>query len=113
LSSIANRPDFKADAMLTSNVCHKEPPRMSTFWRNLLCILAGLISGYVGFLIVAIFWPLLFPATIQGTSWGEDTGLVIAVIAFFAFFFVAGLLFCRRLTRNFVRDRNRSTTILR
>ncbi len=85
---------------------------MSRFWRNLLCICVGLVLGYVGFLIVVIFWPLLFPEALQGPTRGEDA-LVIVVILAFSSFFLTGFLLCRRLTRRFARDQDGVTVLLR
>ena len=85
---------------------------MNRFWRNFLSIFVGLIFGYVGFLIVAIFWPLLFPAAIHGSSWGEEA-VPIAILVFFTSFFVAGFLLCRKLTKRFFRDKDSTTVLFR
>lgn len=85
---------------------------MNRFWRNFLCIFAGLISGYIGFLIVAIFWPLFFPAAIHGSSWGENAA-PIALIGVFSLSSVAGFLLCRKLTKRFYRDKNETTVLFR
>ncbi|WP_109484371.1 hypothetical protein [Occallatibacter savannae] len=76
---------------------------MSRFWRNLLCVLAGLITSLVGTEIVFIFWPLIFPQNLQGHSTGEDA-LPFIVIAFFLSFAAAGFLLVRKLTKKYARN---------
>ena len=78
---------------------------MSRLSRNLLCILTGAIFGYFGFVMVAIFWPLLFPLSLEGSSWGEDA-VGIAVLVVFLTFAVLGFVLCSRLTRRYVREDN-------
>ena len=85
---------------------------MTRFWRNLLSIVIGLMFGGFGSLMVLIFWPLLFPERLQGSSWGEDA-VGLAGIACFAFFGIIGFLLCRRLTRRFVRDDGSITVLFR
>jgi hypothetical protein len=53
----------------------------------------------VGFLVVAIFWPLLFPAGLNGSSWGEDV-VLIEFLAGISLCGVTGFLLCRKLTKN-------------
>jgi hypothetical protein len=76
---------------------------MSRLWRNLLCIWVGAMFGGFGGLLVAIFWPLLFPLRLQGSSRGEDA-VGIAFLAFYVSFAMAGFLLCRKLTRKYVRE---------
>jgi hypothetical protein len=76
---------------------------MTRFWRNLLSILIGVVSGCFGALIIAIFWPLLFPESLHGSSWGEEA-VPFAFLACFSLFGVTGFLLCRRLSRKYVRD---------
>ena len=85
---------------------------MSRFWRNLLCICVGMVLGYVGFLIVVTFWPLLFPEALQGPTRGEDALLIVVILAFLSFF-LTGFLLCRRLTKRFIRDKDGFTVLFR
>jgi hypothetical protein len=76
---------------------------MSRCTGNLLCILVGAMLGGFGGLLVLVFWPLLFPLSLRGSSRGEGA----VAITFFAFSLsvaVLGFLLCRRLTRKFVRE---------
>jgi hypothetical protein len=66
-----------------------------------------MLGGFGG-LLVAIFWPLLFPLSLRGSSRGEDA-VAIAFLAFFFSFAVPGFLLCRRLTRKYVREDAGST----
>jgi ABC-type Fe3+-siderophore transport system permease subunit len=86
---------------------------MSRFWRNLLSIFIGAMLGVFGGLMVCIFWPLLFPESLQGSSWGEDAGLTLAFIACFSLFGATGFLLCRRLTKKYVRDKDTITVLFR
>jgi hypothetical protein len=81
---------------------------MSRLARNLLCIWVGAMLGGLGGLLVAIFWPLLFPLSLRGSSRGEDA-TAIALLVFFLSFAVPGFLLCRRLTRKYVREDAAST----
>ena len=45
---------------------------MPALWRKLLCIVVGVICGWFGGFLVAVFWPVLFPLYLQGSSPGED-----------------------------------------
>jgi hypothetical protein len=81
---------------------------MSRLGRNLLCTCVAAILGGFGGLLVAIFWPLLFPLLLRGSSRGEDA-VAIAFVAFFLSFAVPGFLLCRRLTRKYVREDASST----
>jgi hypothetical protein len=85
---------------------------MSRFWRNLLCISIGIVSGGFGGIVVLIFWPLLFPEPLHGSTLGEDAGPV-ALIAFWLLFGVTGFLLCRRVTRKHVRDKDDVTVLFR
>jgi hypothetical protein len=85
---------------------------MSRFWRNVLSIWIGLVSGGLGGLPVLIFWPLLFPEPLQGSTWGEKAGL-LAFVACELLFGVAGFRLCRKLTRRFVRDDGSITVLFR
>jgi len=62
--------------------------------------------------MVAVFWPLLFPEPLQGSTWGVDA-TPLALIVFYAVFGVSGFLLCRRLTRRFVRDDGSITVLFR
>jgi len=83
---------------------------MSRFWRNLLSICIGLFFAGFGANLVFIFWPLLFPESLQGSSWGEAAA-PLAVLGSASLFGVAGFLLARKLTKRFVRD-NGDTTVL-
>ena len=92
--------------MLSSRlVVLKGSSRMSRLVRNFLCIVIGAKFGYFGFVVVAIFWPLLFPLSLEGSSWGEDA-IGIAMLVVFLTFAVLGFVLCRRLTRRYVREDN-------
>jgi ABC-type Fe3+-siderophore transport system permease subunit len=67
---------------------------MSRLARNLLCVWVGAMLGGLGGLLVAIFWPLLFPLSLLGSSRGEDA-VAIALSVFFLSFAVHGFLLCR------------------
>ena len=66
--------------------------------RTLAPFLAAFLSGAVGFLLVAIFWPLLFPLQLNGTSWGEEIG-PLAGLGAPMLFAICGFLIGRKLTR--------------
>jgi len=85
----------------------KEQSRMSRLSRNLLSICVGVICGGFGGLVVAIFWPLLFPLSLQGSSWGDAVG--IAFLVFFLSFAMTGFLLCRKLTGKYLREDASST----
>jgi hypothetical protein len=74
-----------------------EHARMSRLSQNLISIFVGVISGLLGAALVAVFWPLLFPLSLQGSSAGEDA-VGVAFLAFFLLFGVSGFLLCRRWT---------------
>jgi hypothetical protein len=76
---------------------------MSRLSRTLLSVGVGVASGLLGGLLVAIFGPLLFPESLQGPTPGEGV-LMIAFVAFFLSFAVAGYRLCRRATRRLVRE---------
>jgi hypothetical protein len=76
---------------------------MSRLTRNLLSVLVGAMFGGLGGLLVLVFWPLLFPLSLQGSSAGEDA-VGIAFLVFYLSFAVPGFLVCRRLTRKYIRE---------
>ncbi len=82
---------------------------MSRLARNLLCIWVGVILGGFGGLLVLIFWPLLFPLSLRGSSIGDDALLPIPFFAFYLSFAVPGFLLCRRLTKKYVPEDANST----
>jgi eukaryotic-like serine/threonine-protein kinase len=84
-----------------------EQSRMSRLSRNLLSICVGVICGGFGGLVGAIFWPLLFPLSLQGSSWGDAVG--IAFLVFFLSFAMTGFLLCRKLTGKHLREDASST----
>lgn len=65
--------------------------------RIFLCLLGALFLGYVGFLLVAILGPLVFPEPIAGSSTGVNI-VIISMPIFFVIFGAAGFLICWRLT---------------
>jgi TRAP-type C4-dicarboxylate transport system permease small subunit len=75
---------------------------VSRLTQRLLSISVGAVFGGFGGLLVLIFWPLLFPLSLQNSTWGEDSA-PIAFLAFFICFSVTGFLFVQRLTRTYVR----------
>ncbi len=85
---------------------------MSRFWRNLLSVLIGFLAAGFGGLIVLIFWPLLFPQPLHGSSRGEDAA-PLAFLAFYAVFGAGGFLLFRRLTRKHIRDQGDVTVLFR
>jgi hypothetical protein len=76
---------------------------MSRWVRNLLCVWVGAMLGGFGGLLVAIFWPLLFPLSLGRPSRGEDNA-AIACLAFFLLFAIPAFFLCRRLTKKHVRE---------
>jgi hypothetical protein len=73
--------------------------RMSMPKQNLISIFVGVISGLLGAALVAIFWPLLFPLSLQGSSAGEDA-VGVAFLTFFLLFGISGFLLRRWWTRS-------------
>jgi uncharacterized membrane protein YsdA (DUF1294 family) len=80
-----------------------EEIKVSRLGRTFLCILIGFVCAYVGFLAVAIFWPLLFPLSLVGRSTGENA-LVVAMPAISLLFGAGGFLLGQRATRHCVRQ---------
>jgi hypothetical protein len=89
-------------------ICFLASAAMGRATRNLLSIFVGVLFGGVGSLLVAIFWPLLFPSSLQGSSRGEDA-VGIAFVVFYLSFALLGFLVCRRLTRKYIREDSGST----
>ena len=81
---------------------------MSRLSQNLVSIWVGLVLDGFGGLLVAIFWPLLFPLSLRGSSWGEDT-VAMALVASFLLFAVTGFLLFRGLMGKYIRDEGAST----
>ncbi len=85
---------------------------MSRFWRNLLSIFIGaMVGGFAGFMVL-VFWPLLFPESLQGSTRGENA-VALALMACFSLFGATGFLLCRRLTKKYVRDKDTVTRLFR
>jgi hypothetical protein len=76
---------------------------MSRSTGNLLCVLVGAMLGGFAGLLVLVFWPLLFPLSLRGSSTGEHA-LAIAFFALSLSVAVLGFLLCRRLTRKYLRE---------
>ena len=85
---------------------------MGRFWRNFLCISIAIVFAVFGNEIVFIFWPLIFPQRLDGSSRGDDA-LPFVVVMFFLSFGAIGLLLSRRLTRKYLRDKNSITVLFR
>jgi hypothetical protein len=66
---------------------------------GLSCIVAFSL-GSVGGFIVAVFGPLLFPASITGSGPGENI-VVFSMFAFFLAFGAAGFVICWKSTKRF------------
>jgi hypothetical protein len=67
----------------------------------------GYVSGNIGFVLAATFGPLLYPATITGSSRGEDI-VVFSVPVFFLLFGIFGFWVCWKVTRRFARQSSES-----
>ena len=76
---------------------------MSKISRNLLCVGVGVMFGGFGGLLIAVFWPLLFPLRLQGSSRGEDA-IGIAFLPFCISFAASGFFLCRKLTSKYLRE---------
>jgi hypothetical protein len=81
---------------------------MSKLAQNLVSIWVGVVLGGFGGLLITIFWPLLFPLSLQGSSWGEDN-VAIALVASFLLFAVSGFLLCRGLMGKYIREEGANT----
>jgi uncharacterized membrane protein YfcA len=68
--------------------------------RSGLSVLCAFFFGCVGGFIVAVFGPLIFPASITGSSLGEDI-VVFSMLAFFLAFGVGGYTICWKYTKRF------------
>jgi hypothetical protein len=79
--------------------------------RSVLSILSAFFLGCAGALVVAIFGPLLFPASATGASRGEDL-VVFSIPAFFLVFGTAGFMICWKLTKRFVDEKKWTTRTL-
>jgi hypothetical protein len=83
---------------------------MTNRTRSGLSVLCAFFFGCVGGFIVAVFGPLLFPASITGSSLGEDI-VVFSMLAFFLAFGVGGFMICWKYTKRFAdKDRVSSRT---
>jgi hypothetical protein len=83
---------------------------MTNHTRALLSSLSAFMLGCVGGFIVAVFGPLLFPASINGPSLGEDIA-VFSMAAFFLVFGIGGFVICWRYTERFAdKDQGSSRT---
>ena len=90
----------------------RESLRMSRLWRNALCIFIGLIFALVGLDLCFIFWPLLFPQSLRGSSLGQDFA-PLACLASILLSGAVGFFLCRRLTRKYLRDLSETTVLFR
>jgi hypothetical protein len=70
--------------------------------RSGLSILCAFFFGCVGGFIVAVFGPLIFPASISGWSLGENI-VVFSMPAFFVAFGVGGFIICWKYTKRFAQ----------
>ena len=72
--------------------------------------LCAFFFGCVGGFIVAVFGPLIFPASITGSSLGEDI-VVFSMLGFFLAFGVGGFMICWKYTKRFAdKDRGSGRT---
>ena len=76
---------------------------VSSLAHTFLCMAIGFVFAYAGFLVIAIFWPLLFPLSLEGRTPGENA-VVVAMPAVSLLFGTGGFLLCRRLTQRLVRQ---------
>lgn len=89
--------------MLFALLAFEQEYSMSKISRNLLCVGVGVMFGGFGSLLIAVFWPLLFPLRLQGSNLGEDA-IGIAFLPLCISFAVGGFLLCRKLTSKYLRE---------
>jgi hypothetical protein len=65
------------------------------------------MSGNIGFVLAATFGPLLYPATVAGSSRGEDI-VIFSLPVFFLLFGISGFLTCWKVTQRFARPSSKS-----
>jgi hypothetical protein len=84
---------------------------MTSHIRAILSSAGGFVSACVGGFIVAVFGPLLFPATPSDSSLGENI-VLFSMLALFLAFGIVGFLICWRYTKRFAeKDQYSSRTI--
>ena len=76
---------------------------MSKAIRTCISLFVGFVCANVGFFIAAVFVPLLFPATLAGTSPGENFAGPLLAIFFFLLFGSFGFMACWKFTRRWAR----------
>ena len=81
---------------------------MTKYTRSGLSVLCAVFFGRVGGFIVAVFGPLLFPASITGSSLGEDI-VVFSMPAFFLAFAGFGFMICSKYTKRYT-DKDRGSS---
>jgi len=73
---------------------------MTNYTRHGLSVLFAFFFGCIGGFIVAVFGPLLFPASITGSSLGEDI-VVFSIPVFSLAFGGCGSMICWKFTKRF------------
>jgi hypothetical protein len=76
---------------------------MTNYTRTGLSVLCAVFFGCVGGFLVAVFGPLLFPASITGSSLGEDV-VAFSMPAFFLAFGGCGFMICWKYTKRFTDE---------
>ena len=76
---------------------------MTSLTRTFVCMGAGLVCGWIGLVVGAIFLPLAFPLSLSDSSHPENTAVAFAML-FMVAFAAGGCAFCWKLTARSVRD---------
>ena len=76
---------------------------MTSLSRTFVCMGAGLVCGWLSFVVCAIFLPLAFPLSLSDSSHPEDTAVALAILIMVVFAAGGGVL-CWKLTAGSVRD---------
>ena len=76
---------------------------MSSLTRTFCCLAAGFVSFWVGFLVAAVFVPLIVPASLARPDTSEDKGVML-IVAISAVCVVAGFAVCWKFTAKWVRE---------
>jgi hypothetical protein len=76
---------------------------MTSLARTFVCFGAGVVCGFVGFMLGAVFLPLAFPLSLSHSSHPENTAVALAFLIMLAFA-AGGCVLCWKLTARLVRD---------